>query len=222
MDRKGSSVVNAVRLAERMSKILDRQFIAARIVDRGAYATVYQLIEESSSSKSARPDLVVRVSTRPVYHDVAIDEERQKIKTYVATLNVIHGKSVLMILIHILTRLGSIGAETSAKASAQGTGIRCVRGCRIRARVDCNDADGWVESGRVLARIRPGAAKAGHRRAREVYAQVGTVSRIGRNWIDCDSSWLEPSLHLQRCAYGDLTLVAKAERCKQPTTGIIS
>ena len=123
MDRKRSSVVDAVRLAERMSDILDRQFIAARIVDRGAYATVYQLMEESSSSKSTGPGLVVRVSTRPVYHDVAIDEERQKIKTYVATLNVIHGKSVLMILIHLLTRPSSIGAETSAKASAQGTGI---------------------------------------------------------------------------------------------------
>lgn len=216
MDRKGSSVVDTVQLAERMSELLDRPFIGARIVDRGAYAAVYQLMEGGCSSKSARPEpaVVVRVSSRPVYHDVAIDEERQKIRTYVATLNVIHGKSVLMILIHILTRLGSIGAETSAKASAQGAGIRRVRACRIRARMDCNDTHGWVESGRVLARIQPRAAKARRRRAREVHAQVGTVSRVGRNWIDRNSSLFEPSQQLQGRTYGHLTLIAEAQRCK--------
>lgn len=91
MDRKSSSVVDAVRLAKRMSEILNRPFIAARLVDRGGYATVYQLIESQESSKSGQPAIVIRVSSRPVYHDVAIDEERQKIKTYVATLSAIHG-----------------------------------------------------------------------------------------------------------------------------------
>lgn len=91
------------RLAQRMSEILGHPFISAKILDRGAYATVYQLIEPVSASASSsegasqRPATLVRISSRPVYHDVAIGEERDKIRVYVATVNAIQGECILMI-----------------------------------------------------------------------------------------------------------------------------
>jgi hypothetical protein len=94
MDRQSTGVVDPQQLAQRMSEILNRSFMTAKMIDRGAYACVYQLIDEHACSKIEQSAIVVRVSCRPVYHDVAIDEERQKIKTYVATLNVIHGEFV--------------------------------------------------------------------------------------------------------------------------------
>ncbi|KAG8831931.1 hypothetical protein FRC17_002336 [Serendipita sp. 399] len=99
MERKTSSGVDAVLLAQHLSRVLSREFVSARMVDRGSYATVYQLIEApspsaststaSSSQKGSLPAVIVRVSSRPVYNDVAIDEERLKIRTFVATLNLI-------------------------------------------------------------------------------------------------------------------------------------
>ena len=86
--------MDTVLLAQRMTQVLHRPFIDARIVDRGAYASVYQLVEDISTilapSRAPTP-VIIRVSSRPVYNDVAIDQERQKIITYVATLNLIHG-----------------------------------------------------------------------------------------------------------------------------------
>lgn len=102
MEHKSYSSVDTVLLARRMSKILDRRFVSARIVDRGAYASVYQLIEHSSASSPSttaasdtisgarRSAVIVRISSRPVYNDVAIDEERKKIRVYVGTLTLIH------------------------------------------------------------------------------------------------------------------------------------
>lgn len=95
MDLKRSSSVDSVQLAEKMTQVLQRPFIDARIVDRGAYASVYQLIDDFSTllgTSNALPPVLIRVSSRPVYNDVAIDQERHKITTFVATLNLIHGQ----------------------------------------------------------------------------------------------------------------------------------
>ena len=92
MDLKKSSSVDTVQLAQRMTHVLRRPFIDARIVDRGAYASVYQLIEGFSAILAPSPPpppVVIRISSRPAYNDVAIDQERQKIAIYVATLNFI-------------------------------------------------------------------------------------------------------------------------------------
>jgi heat shock protein HspQ len=90
-----------------MTQILRRPFTDARIVDRGAYASVYQLIDDIYAkfppSRALTP-VLIRVSTRPVYNDVAIDQERQKITTYVATLNLIHG------MYHFSVRIISISS----------------------------------------------------------------------------------------------------------------
>ena len=104
MEPRSYSSVDTVHLASRMTEILGRLFVSARIVDRGAYASVYQLIEHSSGlsssttaasdaiSSARRSAVIVRVSSRPVYNDVAIDEERRKIRIYVGTLTLIHGE----------------------------------------------------------------------------------------------------------------------------------
>jgi hypothetical protein len=85
--------MDTVLLAKRMTEILGRPFTSARMLDRGAYAAVYQLIEPiSSSSAHGLGPVVVRVSSRPAYNDVAIDQERQKILHFVGTLNYIQGE----------------------------------------------------------------------------------------------------------------------------------
>jgi hypothetical protein len=97
MDCSKSWSVDGVLLAKRMTEILDRPFTSAKIIDRGTYATVYQLIDASNSSASSSSlrrgiqPVVVRISSRPVYNDVAIDQEKQKILTFVATLDEIKG-----------------------------------------------------------------------------------------------------------------------------------
>ena len=85
--------MDTVQLAKKMTQVLERPFIDAKIVDRGAYASVYQLIDNYSAistTSNAPPPVLIRVSSRPVYNDVAIDQERHKITTFVATLNLIH------------------------------------------------------------------------------------------------------------------------------------
>ncbi|PVG01420.1 hypothetical protein CPB86DRAFT_823681 [Serendipita vermifera] len=99
MEYKRSTSVDTILLAKRMTEILGRPFTSARMLDRGAYAAVYHLIEPvSSSSAHGLGPVVVRVSSRPAYNDVAIDQERQKILHFVGTLNYIQGLAPKQVL----------------------------------------------------------------------------------------------------------------------------
>jgi hypothetical protein len=64
----------------------------ARILDRGAFATVYTL--SSTPFPHLHPPVVVRVSTRPVYNPTARAQEKDKIRGYVAVVLLIHGTSL--------------------------------------------------------------------------------------------------------------------------------
>lgn len=60
----------------------------ARILDRGAYASVYLV---STTLPGTPKSFVVRVSTRPVYNPTARKQEKDKIRGYVGILLLIHG-----------------------------------------------------------------------------------------------------------------------------------
>ena len=60
----------------------------ARILDRGAYASIYLV---STTLPGAPKSFVVRVSTRPVYNPTARRQEKDKIRGYVGILLLIHG-----------------------------------------------------------------------------------------------------------------------------------
>lgn len=113
--------MDTVLLAQKMTQVLRRPFSDARIVDRGAYASVYQLIDDISAkfppSRALTP-VLIRVSSRPVYNDVAIDQERQKITTYVATLNLIHASAPKQ----VLRRLPRVLAYDASSSSEFGHG----------------------------------------------------------------------------------------------------
>jgi len=65
-----------------------QQQAQARILDRGAFASIYLL---STSLPRIPKSLVVRVSTRPVYNPTARKQEKDKIRGYVGILLLIHG-----------------------------------------------------------------------------------------------------------------------------------
>ena len=65
----------------------------ARILDRGAFATLYLL---SAPLPRVSKSVVVRVSTRPVYNTVARKQEKEKIRGYVGILLLIHGTSLIL------------------------------------------------------------------------------------------------------------------------------
>lgn len=122
----GSMAVDPIRLAAVMGTTLSRNFVSAKVLDRGAYAAVYHLIESPSTSSKHSQPVVVRVSCRPAYNDVALQQERQKILGFVATLDSINGLSSFFALFPMADRctgIHSFRPETSVTPCTAGTGI---------------------------------------------------------------------------------------------------
>lgn len=82
--------VDPVHLAQLVSERLQRNFTSASILERGCFASVYRLIEASSTTML--PPVVVRVSTRPAYNDVARAEEKEKILAFVGVLELLSSR----------------------------------------------------------------------------------------------------------------------------------
>ncbi|KAG8756786.1 hypothetical protein FRC14_002656 [Serendipita sp. 396] len=222
MERKTTSGVDVVQLAQHLSRILSRAFVSARMIDRGSYATVYQLIDaplssaststDTGSQKRNLPAVIVRVSSRPVYNDVAIDEERLKIRTFVATMNLIHDSAPKQIRRNV-PRILAYDTSATTKFGLGWVAMTRLAGSTL---ADCWTDFGVREKKKVIEDLAGFTRKLARSTSQD---HIGSIAVTERSWSrgPTPHTWTSLSIPRRRGA-NNLRPYDFAKKCQHPSS----